>query len=168
MLGFKIDLARHLSLGVIVVSVGALAFAFAAQYGFGLEPCILCIYQRVPFVINIFFGLLAFFLVSRNNMRLWLLRLSGLVFFVGACISFYHVGVEQHWWQSAVSCGGKPITSAITPDQLFNSLQQTQPKACDNIDWNLYGISMASYNVALSLGLGILTLDGAQKMEKSK
>ena len=168
MLGFKIDSARHLSLGVIVVSVGALAFAFAAQYGYGLEPCILCIYHRVPFAIIIVFGLLAFFPVSRNNMQLWLLRLSGFVFFVGACIAFYHVGVEQHWWQSAASCGGKPITSAITPDQLLKSLQQIQPKACDDIDWSLFGISMASYNVAFSLGLGIFTLVGTQKMEQSK
>jgi disulfide bond formation protein DsbB len=167
-LDFKIDSARHLSLCIIVVSVGALAFAFAAQYGYGLEPCILCIYQRVPFAINIVFGLLAFFLVSRNNMQLWLLRLSGLVFFVGACIAFYHVGVEQHWWQSAASCGGKPITSSITPDQLLKSLQQIQSKACDDIDWSLFGISMASYNIVFFLGLGILTLVGTQKMEKFK
>ena len=168
MLDFKIDSARHLSLCIIVVSVGALAFAFAAQYGYGLEPCILCIYQRVPFAINIVFGLLAFFLVSRNNMQLWLLRLSGLVFFVGACIAFYHVGVEQHWWQSAASCGGKPITSAVMPNQLLKSLQQIQPKACDDIDWSLFWISMAGYNIVFSLGLGILTLVGTQKMEKSK
>jgi disulfide bond formation protein DsbB len=101
-------------------------------------------------------------------MQLWLLCLSGLIFFVGACIAFYHVGVEQHWWQSAASCGGKPITSAITPDQLFNSLQRAQPKACDDIDWGLFGITMASYNLVFSLVLAILTLVGVQKMEKSK
>ena len=168
MLGFKIESARHLSLGVVVISVGALAFAFTAQYGFGLEPCILCIYQRIPFAINIIFGLLALFMVSGNHMQVWLLRLCGLAFLIGGVIAFYHVGVEQHWWQSAASCGGKPITSAITPDQLLKSLQQAQPKACDDVDWTLFGLSMASYNVAFSLGLGILTLVGTQKMEKSK
>ena len=167
-LEFKIDTTRHLSLAVIIISVGALAFAYAAQYGFGLEPCILCLYQRIPFAINIVLGLFSIFLATGSIIQIWLLRLCGLVFFIGACVALYHVGVEQHWWQSATSCGGNPITNAISPKQLFQSLKQVQPKACDTIDWNLFGISMASYNIVISLGLGILILVGAQKVEKYK
>ena len=164
----QINSPRDLSAAIVAVSVGSLLLAYTAQYGFGLEPCILCLYQRVPFAANVVLGLIALFMSAESPARVWILRVCGLAFLIGGGIAFYHVGVEQHWWQSAASCGGTPITGAITSEQLLQSLQQVQPKACDDVDWTLFGISMASYNVVFSTGLGILTFLGVHKMEKSK
>jgi|SaaInlStandDraft_2_1057019.scaffolds.fasta_scaffold30317_2 disulfide bond formation protein DsbB len=160
----QINSPRDLSAAIVAVSVGSLLLAYTAQYGFGLEPCILCLYQRVPFAANVVLGLIALFMSAESPARVWILRVCGLAFLIGGGIAFYHVGVEQHWWQSAASCGGQPITGAITSEQLLQSLQQFQPKACDDVDWTLFGISMASYNVVFSLGLGILTFIGLRKM----
>lgn len=167
MVRFQSSSPSHISAAIISISAGSLAFAYIAQYGFGLEPCILCLYQRVPFAANIVLGLIALFIAAGSAPQVWILRLCGLAFLIGGGIAAYHVGVEQHWWRSAASCGGEPITSTITPDQLLKSLQQVQPKVCDDVDWTLFGISMASYNVVYSIGLGILTFAGVHKMEKS-
>jgi disulfide bond formation protein DsbB len=164
---FKISSPRDLSAAIAAVSIGSVGFAYTAQYGFGLEPCILCLYQRIPFAVNIVLALIALFMSREIAARIWILRICGLAFLVGGGIAAYHVGVEQQWWQSAASCGGTPITGAITSEQLLQSLQQVQPKACGDVDWTLFGISMASYNVVFSLGLGILTFLGVHKMEKS-
>ena len=79
--------------------------------------------------------------------------LSGIVFLVGAGIAFYHVGVEQHWWASAASCGNNGGDVPKTIDELRQLLMQAKPaKACDEVDWTLFGLSMATYNVPFSLG----------------
>ena len=85
----------------------------------------------------------------------------------GAGIAFYHVGVEQHWWASAASCGSDAPGQTITMDQFQALLQQKPEKACDEIDWTLFGISMATYNVAASTILGIGVLWAAMKIRRT-
>ena len=84
-----------------------------------------------------------------------LTALAGIVLLIGAGLASYHVGVEQHWWVSVASCGGAP-DQALSMKQFQALLQQEPEKACDEVDWTMFGISMATYNVAFSgvLGLG--------------
>jgi len=83
--------------------------------------------------------------------------LAALSFAVGAGIAFYHVGVEQQWWLSAAPCGGGLDTSASNSDFLA-ALQQKPEKSCGDIDWTLFGISMATYNFVLSTVMAVLCL----------
>ncbi|MBM3566271.1 MAG: disulfide bond formation protein B [Alphaproteobacteria bacterium] len=136
---------------LLAASVLALAAAFVAQYGFGLEPCPLCLYQRVPYVAG---GILAAAALVMPAARGWLLALAGMGFAVNAGIALYHVGVENHWWASAV-CGGAP-TALGSIEDLRQALTRPPPKPCDAVDWTLFGISMAGYNIAVSLGLAAL------------
>ena len=93
-------------LAILIASAGALGSAFTAQYLFGLEPCVLCIYQRWPFAIAIAIAAGALLLVRSGRSPRWLLALAGLVFIANSAIAFYHVGVEQHWWQGTAECTG--------------------------------------------------------------
>jgi len=89
-----------------IIGVGAVVFAFTAQYAFGLEPCNLCIAQRVPYVgiaLIGWVGLRRPEWISPGNLT----ATAGFVFLLGAVIASYHVGVEQHWWVSAAGCGGE-------------------------------------------------------------
>lgn len=131
----------------------ALGTVYIAEYGFGYEPCVLCLYQRVPYAVIAALGLLA--LVLRDDDRLrWVMLAAGVVFLVGGGIAFYHVGVEQTWWTSAAPCGahGVPLTSTA---DLFQALQKKAEKSCGDIDWTLFGVSMATYNVGVSLILAV-------------
>ncbi len=156
----KINWSQVVPLAILVVSVGALATAYIAQYGFGMQPCILCLYQRVPYAVTGLLAVLALGMPAGGHARAIMTVLCAVVFLVGSGIAFYHFGVEQHWWASAASCGGTPM-GKITLEQLRQQLQVRQPKACDQVDWTLFGISMAGYNVVVSLALSVASFAGS-------
>jgi len=156
---------RIVPLFIVLVAIGTLAAALTAEHVFKLEPCILCIYQRLPFVATGVMGLIALRMENFPVAVVALIALSGLAYLSGSGIAFYHVGVEQHWWLSG--CSGE-LSGNLTVTDLKASLMQKPEKACDDIDWTLFGISMATYNVAYSGGLGLLSLGAAMQMSKSR
>ncbi len=161
----RLDLAFLAPFGIFAVSVAALANAYTAEYVFGLEPCILCLYQRIPYAIA---GVLGGAALFRPSLRFRAVAVAGVVFLAGAALAFYHVGVEQHWWVSAASCGAGGGDGPATVDELRRLLMQAKPvKACDQVDWTLFGLSMATYNVGLSLALATASLWAAAKIRGS-
>ncbi len=146
-------------LAILAVSVGALVTAYTAQYAFGMQPCILCLYQRVPYAITGLLAVLALGMPTKSGARAAIVGLCAVIFLGGSGIAFYHFGVEQHWWASVASCGGTPAVK-ITLEQLRQQLQMKPPKACDQVDWTMFGISMAGYNVVASLALSASSFAG--------
>jgi disulfide bond formation protein DsbB len=143
---------RHLAIAVAAVSAAALAAAYMSQYGFGLKPCILCLYQRVPYFANIALGALAFTATFRYP-RLWplILGFSAITFLAGAAIAGFHAGVEYGWWKGLPSCGGDILPENVSIEDLRKALTQQAIVRCDKPAWVLFGISMAGYNFAASL-----------------
>lgn len=156
------DWARLTPFGVATACVAALGTAYTAQYVFGLEPCVLCLYQRIPYAVAGVLALAAI-LMPRGSGRLILMGICVPVFLIGAGIAFYHVGVEQHWWVSAAGCGGS-VSSLASVADLQAGLMAPPIKACDDVDWTLFGLSMTVYNTAASLFLTIATAYGAKRM----
>ncbi|MCB9965154.1 MAG: disulfide bond formation protein B [Rhodospirillales bacterium] len=139
------------SLCVALFSVAALAMALTAEYGFGLKPCVLCLYQRIPFATNAVLGALALLFLTNKNARAGALTLTlaGLVFLANSALAFYHVGVEQHWWVSVLE------GCAFDPTKLREAVYEP-PVRCDQIPWELFGISMAGYNVIVCALAGVI------------
>ena len=156
---------RLIPLAILAASVGALGTAYVAEVVFGLEPCILCLYQRVPYAIT---GVLAVLALSARPgpVQAASVGICGVVFAAGAVIAFYHVGVEQHWWASP-ACGGE-LSTGLSLADMKAALSVSQPTACDEVDWTLFGFSMATYNVAASLALAGVALAGARFLIKGK
>jgi disulfide bond formation protein DsbB len=147
---------------IALASLAVLAAAFAFQYLGGLQPCVLCIYQRYPYGVAIALGVIALVL-PRGRAQAVLLGLAALVFLVDAGIAAFHVGVEQHWWAGTEACGG----AAPAAPQNLNALMQslgTQPARCDAVAWSLFGISMAGYNFLVALALAAFSVAAARRL----
>ncbi len=149
-------LLRILPWALFAAAAVPLGTAYTAELGFGYEPCVLCLYQRVPYGLIMVLGFCALIMPSADRKRLVAL-IAAVVFAIGGGIALYHVGVEQHWWTSAAPCGssGEVITST---QDLMAALQKKPVKSCGDIDWTLFGVSMATYNVAASLGFAAASL----------
>jgi disulfide bond formation protein DsbB len=156
---------RLIPIGILLASLGSLSFALTSQIVFDKDPCILCLYQRVPFVVTALLAVLALRLNKSSSLIPLVVILCGLIYLIGAGIAVYHVGVEQHWWISG--CSGA-LADSVTLDQLRASLMQKAEKACDDIDWTLFGISMATYNVFFSSGLGLGTVVAGMQLSKTR
>jgi disulfide bond formation protein DsbB len=85
-------------------------------------------------------------------------------FLIGAGIAVNHVGVEQAWWEGSAACTGVPAGAATTTDELRRLLETAPIIRCNEVQWSLFGISMAGYNVVVSLGLAVFAALNARSL----
>jgi disulfide bond formation protein DsbB len=148
---------------ILAASIATLGGAFLFQYVGGLQPCVLCVYQRYPYGVTIALSASALLFLDGRT-RGWALALCGIAFLVGMSIAGFHVGVERHWWEGTAACTGSVDTSnATTLEALRQQLLSAPPARCDRIAWSLFGITMAGYNVLISLGLAVFSLWSARR-----
>ncbi len=154
-----IDRPLTLPLGLLCISAAVLGGAYAFQYLGGLQPCTLCLYQRWPWWIAAGFAVVALLMIRDRRATRGLAAFGAMAVLVGTGIAVYHVGVEQHWWTGPSACSGTSETPQ-TLEALRAQILAAPVVRCDDIAWSLFGISMAGYNVLISLatGLGILSL----------
>ncbi len=147
---------------VVAVSLGALAAALASQVWGDLLPCVLCIYQRYAYLGAAAFGLLGLIAGPRTGARRAAVALAGLAFLTGAAIAAFHVGVEQQWWRGTAGCHAPAFDPNAAIAELRKQLLETNFVPCDEVQWALFGISMAGYNVLASLGLALASFWAAR------
>jgi disulfide bond formation protein DsbB len=149
---------RFLPALLAAACLGALGTALASQYWGGLYPCVLCIYQRYAYGAALALAALAFLLAGSVAGRRLALVGSGLAFLAGAATAAFHVGVEQKWWQGTAECHAPALPDNATVEQLRDILLNQPFAPCDRIPWELFGVSMAGFNVLASGLLAALSL----------
>lgn len=148
----------------LIAAIGSAALligAFFFQFVLDMPPCKLCIWQRYPHVTAVLIGAIIFL---RPNAILAVL--GALSTLITGSIGVYHVGVEQKWWQGPTSCTGGDFSTLSTED-LVEQLLATPVVRCDEIPWELLGISMAGWNAIISLGLFALWTTSAVRHIKA-
>ena len=158
-----LDRPRLIFAAILIISLGALANAYVAQYVYGFEPCRLCLYQRVPYAVTALLAIIAFFLASGGG-RVAMAALCAGAYLAGAGIAFYHVGVEQHWWLS--ECTGA-LARDLSIEEMKAQLMSKPQKPCDDVEWTFLGLSMATYNAVFSLALAAASLAGARLLARA-
>lgn len=139
--------ALAVALGAAATIGGALVF----EHGLGYVPCKLCLIQRNPYYAAIPLALVAAFLPPRwTRAGLWLLAL---LFLVSAGLGAYHAGVEWGFWAGPSDCGGAPASAAGNMGDFLNQLQKTRVVSCTEAAWRFLGLSLAGWNVVISLAL---------------
>ncbi len=136
---------------VLVASAFVLGAALLSQQWGGLAPCELCLLQRWLWEAAIGLALVALIAGSRAALP-WVALGLAVVFALGVAFAFYHVGVEQHWFAGPSACtasGG----GAMTLEDMKRQILGTAPVLCDRVQWSLFGVSMAGWNLLASLGI---------------
>lgn len=149
--------SRSLILIATLGSVALLGGAFAFQYIGGLAPCQLCLWQRWPHAAAIAIGLVA--LLTGWRGLAWLGALAALA---TAGIGLFHVGVEQLWWEGLASCTAGSIEGISAADLLDPSKDVAAVVRCDEIAWQMLGVSMAGWNAILSVVLAGIWVKAAR------
>ncbi|MFP7572127.1 disulfide bond formation protein B [Marivita sp. S2033] len=139
--------------GSLALMIGALGF----QYIGGLPPCEMCMWQRYPHVLAIAIGLIAL-----RFPAVALAWLGALAAFATAAVGAFHTGVERDWWEGPTSCSSQPI-GGLTPDELFDQIMTAPVVRCDEVPWEMLGLSMASWNMIASLVLMAIWIAAARR-----
>lgn len=135
----------------IILFCGAvLGGAHFFEHVLGYAPCALCLQQRLAWWIAMGVAGAAYYAKNLPGLMLILLTLSGMAMLAGAGLAGYHVGVEQLWWEGPTGCSGGSFDSTDI-NALRAQIMAAPVIRCDEIAWSLFGISMAGYNMVLSL-----------------
>ena len=151
---------------IVAASLAALVVALLSQYAGGLEPCPLCLAQRLPYAVNIFLGAAAVLIAGRGRHPLALIAVIGVIFALDAAIAFYHVGVERDWFGGLAACAGGGATPGSVDALRSLLLDRPPPPPCDIVQWSLFGVSMAGYNMLYAAALAAISLIGAATLKR--
>ncbi len=146
---------------VLLAGIGIIGGALMFQFVVKLVPCELCLEERWPWYGTIAVAALGVAWPSQR-VTLGAIGVSALLLLGDAGLSAYHVAVEHHWVQGPIACTA-PSHPATTVAELKAQIRAQRAVQCDQVQWSLFGISLAGYNVIASLavaGFGIATVMG--------
>ena len=150
MLNFKVENYFKLVLSISLISI---ITAYYIEYVLGHKPCNLCLIERIPYALSIFLVALNFFL--KKNTKFFILLLT-LIFIFSFIISVYHFGIEQGFFQESPVCGLKDTGQILSKDELLKQLSKNTV-SCKDVTFKVFGLSLTTINIGLSLFLIILS-----------
>ena len=149
---------------IFLFSFIALISAFFIEYILGHQPCNLCLIQRIPYGLSIILISLNYF--KKKNEKFVILLLI-LVFSFSLIISFYHFGIEQGFFNESAVCGLKNVTEIISKEEILKQLQ-TKTVSCKDVTFKIFGFSLTTFNIFISLILIFLLIKIFKNYEKFK
>src|SRR3954453_11693511 len=141
------------ALAVAVIAAATLAGAWFFQLVLDIRPCPLCLEQRYAYYLAVPLGLLVAFVGARGAPRPVLLAGLALLLvaaLANAWLGGYHAGVEWKFWQGPTDCTG-PVGNLGSAGSLLERLDTVKVIRCDEVQWRFLGLSLAGYNVLISL-----------------
>ena len=145
--------ALSAALAVALIAAATLAGAWFFQLVLGIVPCPLCLEQRYAYYLAVPLGLLVALLAAKDAPRP--LLLAGLAVLLlaalaNAWLGTYHAGVEWKFWQGPTDCTC-PVGNFGAAGSLLYRLDTVKVVRCDEVQWRFLGLSLAGYNVLISL-----------------
>ena len=135
---------------ILFLCIISLLGAIYIEYVLEQKPCKLCIYQRLPYLVAIF---LCFFGYNYPKNILWLYFLI-LTFLLSSILSGYHVGIENNIFLESEVCTNENF-NITDKSKLLESLSNQTP-SCKNINFTIFGFSLATINFMISLLVTII------------
>ena len=158
---FKIS--TYLKIVFFISSISIIS-AFFIEYALGYQPCNLCLIQRIPPVLSIILIIINYSF-KMDERVLFLLLIF--IFSFSLLISFYHFGIEQGFFEESAICVLKDTSDTITKEALLKQLQ-IPTISCKDVTFKIFGFSLTTYNMFLSLILTILLINIFKNYEKLK
>ncbi len=149
---------------IFFFSLISLISAFFIEYILGHQPCNLCLIERIPYGLSIILILLNY-LFKKNEQ--FIIILLTLLFLFSLIISFYHFGIEQGFIEESAVCSIKNISQFISKEELLKQLQE-KTVSCKDVTFKIFGFSLTTFNILLSLLLVILLTLILKNYEKFK
>ena len=153
---------KNLFIAIFLISLIALISAYFIEYILGHQPCSLCLYERIPFFLAILIILINY---RYNKLEKYFILLLAIIFFIATILSLYHLGIEQGFIQESLLCNLEKGANIIDKDEILKQLQQ-KSISCKDVTFKIFGLSLTSFNIIISLLLTISLTKAYLKYEK--
>tara|TARA_Y100001936_G_C15901817_1_gene573659 strand:+ start:32 stop:517 length:486 start_codon:yes stop_codon:yes gene_type:complete len=137
---------------IFFISLLSILIALYIEFFLGYLPCKLCIYQRIPYLVVIFISILG---INYYKNLIWIYIIL-LIFFINFLLSGYHFGIEQEIFNEFSGCTSDYLN--ITDKNELLKLLNSEVNSCKNVDFKIFGLSLATINFLLTFTIIILIL----------
>jgi disulfide bond formation protein DsbB len=134
-------------LAILLINILVILSALFIEFFLKIKPCILCIYQRYPYYIIIFFSLFYFL---KKDLKILLILLIVLTSLASIILSTYHVGIETGLIEENTNCKTS-LSNNLSKDAILKQLKSNLASSCKEVNFKIFGLSLASINIILSL-----------------
>ena len=149
---------------ILSFSIFALIAAYFIQYVLKHQPCNLCLIERIPYILSIIVTSICLFTKKFEKMSLIILSL---IFFSATLVAFYHFGIEQGFIKESLVCDLNNEGNNLSKEALLNQLKE-MPVSCKNVTFKIFGLSLATFNIFITLILGVITTKLFLTYEKNR
>ena len=149
---------------ILLFSVFALTAAYFIQYVLKHQPCNLCLIERIPYVFSII--VVSICLFTKQYEKFSLIVLS-IIFFSATLIASYHFGIEQGFIKESLVCDLNSESDNLSKEALLNQLKK-MPVSCKDVTFKIFGLSLATFNIFITLILGVITTKLFLTYEKNR
>lgn len=153
------------ALAVALIGAATIAGAWFFELVLDIRPCPLCLEQRYAYYLAIpLSGVLAFAAPRAPRQLLTAgFIVVALAMLINAGLGAYHAGVEWGWWPGPSTCSGT-VADFGDASSLLGRLDTTKVIRCDTVQWRFLGLSLAGYNVLLSLLMAAIAAAGLHRL----
>ena len=149
---------------IFIICLVSIISAYFIEYVLGHQPCNLCLIERIPYGLGIIL-IISNYILKKNEKIIILLLI--IVFVFSLIISFYHFGIEQGFFEESAACGLKNTSNIISKEELLKQLQ-TKNVSCKDATFRVFGFSLTTFNIFISLIIVIFLLKIFKNYEKFK
>jgi len=147
-----------------IVSLFVLISAYFIEYILGHQPCNLCLIERMPYMVALIIITINF---RFNHLENYLILLLVFVFLANLLISLYHLGIEQGFITESLVCDLKNSSKILSKEEILKQLQK-KVVSCKDVTFKIFGFSLTTINIIISLLLTIVFTKVYLDYEKNK
>ena len=155
---------KNLFTVIFLISFIALVSAYFIEYILGHQPCNLCLYERIPYFLAILIVLINY---KYNKLEKYIILSLAITFLIATILSLYHLGIEQGFIQESLLCDLEKGANILDKDEILKQLQQKNI-SCKDVTFKIFGLSLTTYNIVISILITINTLKIYLNYAKSK
>ena len=149
---------------ILFISTIALASAYFIEYILGYKPCNLCLIERWPYLIALIFIITNLII---NKLEKIILIALAIIFAAATILSFYHVGIEQGFFDESLVCISNDGINSLNKEDILKELQK-EVVSCKNVEFTFFGLSLATINTVISFLLSAITFKLFINYEKNR
>ena len=149
---------------IFLVSLSSIVSAFYIENVLGHQPCKLCLIERIPYILSVVIIIMNYFFEKNEKLSLILLII---IFFISLIIAIYHFGIEQGFFIDNSVCNLNSNTITQSKEELLKILQQRNI-SCKDVTFRIFGFSLTTINMIISLLLTIILTKLFLNYEKNK
>ena len=161
MTNLKVDFYLRL---ILIISLVSIISAYFIEYALGHQPCNLCLIERIPYGLGLILIILNYTLIKNEKFIILLLIL---IFAFSLILSFYHFGIEQGFFVESTVCTFKNTADIISKEELLKMLNENTI-SCKDVTFRIFGLSLTSINIMISLIIIIILIKVYNTYEKIK